>query len=74
MFLGYQPVAYAQDDDVDDDVDVEGEGEDTAVTDEGGDEDDLTQTGASPDADTTILFTKPVTAASSLGEKSYMIW
>jgi len=63
---GYQPVAYAQDDDVDDDVDVEGEGEDTAVTDEGGDEDDLTQTGASPDADTTILFTKPLTASTSL--------
>lgn len=62
---GYQPVAYAQDDDVDD-VDVEGEGEDTAVSDDGGDEDDLTQTGASPDADTTILFTKPIPTSASL--------
>lgn len=57
-------VARAEEDDVDadDDVDVEGESEDTAVVDEGGEEEeDITQTGASPDADTTILFTKPVT-------------
>nr|CAD7195482.1 unnamed protein product [Timema douglasi] len=48
-------------DDVDDDemVDVEGEGDETSVTDEGGEEDE-TQPGASPDADTTILFIKPI--------------
>ncbi|KAG8232542.1 hypothetical protein J437_LFUL012892 [Ladona fulva] len=61
----------AVEDEVEDDVDVEGE--ETAVTeegeeeeeDEGGSEGDASP-GASLDADTTILFTKPVTATGSL--------
>lgn len=59
----------AEEDDVDgdDDVDVEGEGEDTAVVDDGGEEEeDVTQTGASPDADTTILFTKPASTPGGI--------
>ncbi|XP_071451481.1 translocon-associated protein subunit alpha [Hetaerina americana] len=57
-------------DEVEDDVDVEGE--ETAVTeetdddeDDGGADGDSTP-GSSPDADTTILFTKPVSSSSSL--------
>jgi len=53
-------VVRAEEDEVDGDDDVDVEGEDTAVVDEGGDEEeDLTQTGASPDADTTLLFVNP---------------
>ncbi|KAJ9590965.1 hypothetical protein L9F63_016009 [Diploptera punctata] len=58
-------VAWAEEDDVDDEmVDVEGEGDESSVTDEGGEEDG-SQPGASPDADTIILFTKPVTTSTS---------
>ncbi|KAL1129205.1 hypothetical protein AAG570_013735 [Ranatra chinensis] len=54
-------VVRAQEDDTDDDVDVEGE--ETGVTDEGGEEEEAVEkpTG-SPDADTIILFTKPAVA------------
>lgn len=57
----------AQDDDNDDElVDVEGEseGDEVAVTDDGGDEDKKEdgKPGGSPDAATTILFTKPLIA------------
>lgn len=56
--------AKAEDEDLEDEiVDVEGESEETSVTDEGGEEDD-TQPGASADADTTILFTKPTQSSS----------
>ncbi|PSN33071.1 Translocon-associated protein subunit alpha [Blattella germanica] len=58
-------VAWAEEDDVDDEmVDVEGEGDEGAVTDEGGEEDG-SQLSASPDADTTILFTRPVATLTS---------
>uniref|UniRef100_A0A1B6M708 Translocon-associated protein subunit alpha n=1 Tax=Graphocephala atropunctata TaxID=36148 RepID=A0A1B6M708_9HEMI len=54
----------AQDDDSDDDLaDVEGEGEETAILEEGGETDekkDDSKSGGSPDAATTILFTKPI--------------
>lgn len=62
---GSRLVAWADDEDVEDEmVDVEGEGDETSVTDEGGDEDE-TQPGASPDADTTILFTKPIAPSTA---------
>ncbi|XP_063240947.1 translocon-associated protein subunit alpha [Bacillus rossius redtenbacheri] len=53
-------------DDVDDDemVEEEGDGEETSVTDEGGEEGEDTQPGASPLADTTVLFTRPVSPGS----------
>lgn len=49
---------------------VDVEGEETAVTDEGGDEEESgDKPTGSPDADTTILFTKPVHhSSSSLGK------
>lgn len=57
-------MAWAEEDDTDDEiVDVEGDSDETSVTDEGT-EDDEAQPGTSPDADTTILFTKPTTAIS----------
>jgi hypothetical protein len=45
-------------------VDVEGEGDESSVTEEGGEEDEA-QPRASPDADTTILFTRPVVSGTS---------
>jgi hypothetical protein len=58
-------VAWAEDDDGDDEiVDVEGEGDESSVTEEGGEEDEE-QPRASPDADTTILFTRPVVSGTS---------
>lgn len=67
--------AAAEDDDVDDDLaDVEGdsEGEETSVLDEGADSDDKKddgKSGGSPDAATTILFTKPIlTPGTNLGK------
>jgi len=59
---GNSLVAYAQDDD-EELVDVEGE--DTAVTDEGTEETEDTGPKASPDADTTIMFVKPVVTPGS---------
>ncbi|XP_046993068.1 translocon-associated protein subunit alpha [Schistocerca americana] len=54
----------AEDDDADDEiVDVEGDGDETSVTDEGS-EDDEASPSTSPDADTVILFTKPASAGS----------
>ncbi|KAK7790098.1 hypothetical protein R5R35_005656 [Gryllus longicercus] len=56
--------AVAEDEDIEDEmVDVEGESEETSVTDEGTDDDEA-QPGASSDADTTILFTKPTQSTS----------
>ncbi|KAK6632559.1 hypothetical protein RUM43_013327 [Polyplax serrata] len=60
---GSKPLAAAADDEGDD-VDVEGD--DTSMTDEGGDDEDVVQSGASPDAATTLLFTKPVPVANSV--------
>ena len=37
------------------------------MTDEGGDDEDGTQSGASPDALTTLLFTKPSSASTAVG-------
>lgn len=74
LFPGARTFAAAQDDDVDDDLaDVEGdsEGDETAVLEEGGDEDQKEdgKSGGSPDAGTTILFTKPIIIpGSNLGE------
>lgn len=62
---GSKPLAAAADDEGDD-VDVEGD--DTSMTDEGGDDEDVVQSGASPDAATTLLFTKPVPVANSVGK------
>lgn len=63
FWLGYS--VYAQEDEnIDDIVDVEGE-EGTVITDEEVEED---TSNASADADTTILFTKPIhNALSTLG-------
>lgn len=58
-------LAWAEDDDVDDEiVDVEGEGDESSVIEEGGEEDEE-QPRASPHADTTILFTRPVVSGTS---------
>lgn len=70
----------AQDDDGDDDlVDVEGDAdsEETAMTDEGGEGDDGkegSKSGGSPDAATTVLFTKPVIAAGTTLGVSYNLY
>lgn len=62
---GSRLVAWAEDDDTDDEiVDVEGEGDESSITEEGGEEDEA-QPRASPDADTTILFTRPVISGTS---------
>lgn len=59
----------AEEDEIEDDVDVEGEPEaDQAVVDET-EEDGSHKPGGSPDAETTILFTKPTfSQISNLGE------
>lgn len=59
----------AEEDEIEDDVDVEGEPDtDGAVVDEGED-DGSRKPGGSPDAETTILFTKPAfNQISNLGE------
>lgn len=65
IYNGSRFVAWADDDDSDDEiVDVEGEADESAITEEGG-EDDEAQPRASPDADTTILFTRPVVSGTS---------
>ncbi|CAH0384547.1 unnamed protein product [Bemisia tabaci] len=51
----------AVDEDDDSLVDVEGEEQETSVTDEGGEEAVKSASGAATNADTTVLFTKPVT-------------
>jgi len=62
---GSRMVAWAEDDDADDEiVDVEGEADESAIIEEGGEEDEA-QPRASPDADTTILFTRPVVSGAS---------
>lgn len=58
----------AVDEDDDSLVDVEGEEQETSVTDEGGEEAVKSASGAATNADTTVLFTKPVTpVGTSLG-------
>jgi translocon-associated protein subunit alpha len=60
-------VAWAEDDDADDeivDVEGEGDGDESSVIEEGREE-DAEQLRASPDADTTILFTRPVVSGTS---------
>lgn len=63
---GHKFMAYAEDELEDELVDVEGEGDvdtdDVAVTDE---EEEDSKTTASPDADTVILFTKPIVTGTS---------
>lgn len=62
---GSRLVAWGEDDDADDEiVDVEGEADESAIIEEGGDDDEV-QPRASPDADTTILFTRPVVSGAS---------
>lgn len=59
-------LSYAEEDPLEDEAEVEGESdmEEVGVTD---DEEEETKTTASPDADTTILFVKPVSTGASLG-------
>ncbi|KAL1460065.1 hypothetical protein WDU94_012004 [Cyamophila willieti] len=58
-FSGPSMFVRAEEDEIEDDVDVEGESEgEGAVLDEG-EEDGSRKPGGSPDAETTILFTKP---------------
>jgi len=62
---GYKHVAYAEEDPLEDEVEVEGEGEvEEVVTTEEDEEEEKTK--ASPDADTTLLFVKPITQAAQL--------
>jgi hypothetical protein len=63
---GHKAVAYAEEDPLEDEVEVEGEAdiEEVASTDE---EEEEEKTTASPDADTTLLFVKPIATASQLG-------
>jgi translocon-associated protein subunit alpha len=62
---GHKAVAYAEEDPLEDEVEVEGEAdiEEVASTDE---EEEEEKTTASPDADTTLLFVKPIATASQL--------
>ena len=64
------PFAYAEEDELDNDDDVaDTTADDVSVSEEGSktDDDDTDdgKLGASPDAETTLLFTKPAGAASS---------
>jgi hypothetical protein len=65
-------MAFAEEDEIDEDndVDVEGEGEETQVVDDGVEEDD-SGVGGAQDAETMILFTKPLASASvgNLGKR-----
>ncbi|XP_044269087.1 translocon-associated protein subunit alpha [Tribolium madens] len=64
---GHKMVAHAEEDPLEDEVEVEGEAdvEEVAPTDEE-DEEDKEKTTASPDADTTLLFVRPIATASQL--------
>lgn len=69
-FIGHSLYARAEDELEDDIVAVENEGDNEELTTTEEAEDD-TKTTASPDAETTILFTKPVpVAGSQLGNNS----
>lgn len=63
---GNRMLSYAEEDPLEDEAEVEGENdmEEVGVTD---DEEEETKTTASPDADTTILFVKPISTGTSLG-------
>lgn len=65
-FSGHKMMAYAEEDPLEDEAEVEGENdvEDVGVTDE---EEEEQKNPASPNADTTILFVKPVSTGNSLG-------
>lgn len=65
----------AEDDDVDDEM-VDVEGEETAVVGEDAPEEEAQdKPGGSPDADTTILFTKPSQVPGTImGKRSLMIF
>ncbi|KAJ3663032.1 hypothetical protein Zmor_007343 [Zophobas morio] len=62
---GHKITAYAEEDPLEDEVEIEGEGdvEEVASTDE---EEEEERTTASPDADTTLLFVRPIATASQL--------
>ncbi|EFA00653.1 translocon-associated protein subunit alpha [Tribolium castaneum] len=64
---GLKMVAHAEEDPLEDEVEVEGEAdvEEVAPTD-AEDEEDSEKTTASPDADTTLLFVRPIATASQL--------
>ena len=66
LSLGHKITAYAEEDPLEDEVEIEGEGdvEEVASTDE---EEEEERTTASPDADTTLLFVRPIATASQLG-------
>lgn len=67
IFVGNRLLSYAEEDPLEDEAEVEGESdiEEVGVTEE--EEDEEAKTTASPDADTTILFVKPVSSGTSLG-------
>lgn len=68
ILLGYKYVARAEDELDEDLVAVEGENDEMTVTEDTEEEDG--KTTASPDAETTILFVKPIAiAGSQLGKK-----
>lgn len=65
--VGHKMMSYAEEDPLEeDDVEVEGEAdvEEVTTTDEEEEED---KTTASPDADTTLLFVRPIATAGQLG-------
>lgn len=66
-FSGHKMLSYADEDPLEDEAEVEGESdiEEVGV---GEDEEEEVKTTASPNADTTILFVKPASTGSSLGE------
>lgn len=60
-------LSYAEEDPLEDEAEVEGESDIEEVGGTEEDEDEETKSKASPDADTTILFVKPISSGSSLG-------
>lgn len=68
MCVGNRMLSYAEEDPLEDEAEAEVEGEndieEVSVTDE---EEEEVKTTASPDADTTILFVKPVSTGAALG-------
>lgn len=67
-------MAYAEEDPLEDEADVEGESEgdveDLTTTEE---EEEEVKTTTSPDADTTLLFVRPVQSGASLGKQDIYI-
>lgn len=62
-------LSYAEEDPLEDEADVEGEAEVEEVAGAEDEDEDDSKTNASPDADTTLLFVKPIhIGASQLGK------